>query len=388
MTVGISDDYGSKQLSVYMPPPAQLVLQEPDIGEVRFLANGRISAEITREEHSETVTVPGVYEQGVRFSRWMSDEDDEIGNKTVRTVYPGMDAYEFGSFSCDAISSEDGEGLSVDQFCHVMLQKPGFAGGIASSVCCFVDLSVGGTAYRIRPNEPVTVPVQQDGYYPARVGISAAYGQPAALTLNLNGYNEDVFALYTEVKAPSSTTVVTYGDMYNKTIADAMDNGSFDGWVYPDGSEYMQKQGKYDFSDAYAAFGGHDGRFRVPLLSDFVWMNPGVYTNDATRRMPAQVGIARHTHRFKTGEELSRSISAEGKIQMNQYQYASKNSASVHSAAKPRNKVKYIKCDDIQCNMSFDGEAVMYEDGVSGDYTYPGYFLTPMQIYIGRKLRT
>jgi hypothetical protein len=312
MTVGISDDYGQKELSVYTPPPVQPVTQEPDIGEVRFLANGRISAEITREARSETVTVPGVYRPGAAFGRWMSDENEEAGGKAVLMVYPGMNAYQLGSFSCDAVSSEDGLGLSVDQLCHVMLQRPGFACAVASNICCFVDLSVGGTAYRISPNEPVTVPVQQDGYYPARIGVSAAYGQPAALALNMNGYGGNAFQLYTEVKAPSSYTVVTYGNTRNKTIDDAIDGGTFDGWVYPDGSEYGQKQGKYDFSDAYQAFGGSGGRFCVPVLSDFVWLNPGVYTDDAARRAPAQVGIARHTHGFKTGEDLSRSISISG----------------------------------------------------------------------------
>lgn len=342
-----------------------------------------------REERSETVVEPGVYEPGVAFGRWMSDEDEYVDGKTVRMACSGVSAYEFGSFKCDVVSSEDGDGLSVDQFCYVMLRKPGFACDIRSSVCCFVDLSVGGTAYSIRPGEPaITVPVQQDGYYPARVGVSAAYGQPAELAISMNSYGEDAFQLYTEVKAPSSVTVVKYGSAYNKTIGDAIDSGSFDGWVYPDGSEYRQKQGKYDFSEAYRVFGGRDGKFRVPLLSDFVWANPGVYTEDATRRMPAQVGIARHTHRFKTGEELSRSISAEGEIHMNQYQRASSDSAGVHSAGSPRSKVGYIKCDDIQCDVVFDGETTIYEDGVPGDYTYPGYILTPVQIYIGRKLRT
>lgn len=35
------------------------------------------------------------------------------------------------------------------------------------------------------------------------------------------------------------------------TILNAITNGTFDGWVYPDGSEYLSKFGKYDFSDAY-----------------------------------------------------------------------------------------------------------------------------------------
>jgi hypothetical protein len=73
---------------------------------------------------------------------------------------------------------------------------------------------------------------------------------------------------------------------------------------------------------------------------------------------------------------------------MNQYQYASANSNGVHAAKNPRSTVQYIKCDDIQYDTSFAGQVVIYEDGVSGDYTYPGYFLTPAQIYIGRKLRT
>lgn len=314
MTVGISGAGESRVLSVYVPYPPLLSAREPDIGEVRFLADSRISAEIARERHEEIITEPGVYDPGVVFSRWISDEDDELDNKVVRMVYPNEDAYEFGSFKCDIISSDDNIGLSADELCHIMLQKPGFTGSIRSSVCCFVELSVDGTAYRMLPGAPVTVPVEQDGYYPARIGISAEYGQSADVDLDLNGYSNDVFQLYTEVSPPSSTTIVTYGDMRNKTIDDAIERGTFDGWVYPDGSDYRQKQGKYDFSDAYRAFGGLNGVFRVPVLSDFVWLNPGVYVNDALRAAPAQVGIARHMHQFKTGEDLNRSISATGQI--------------------------------------------------------------------------
>lgn len=35
------------------------------------------------------------------------------------------------------------------------------------------------------------------------------------------------------------------------TILNAITNGTFDGWVYPDGSEYLSRFGKYDFSAAY-----------------------------------------------------------------------------------------------------------------------------------------
>ena len=68
----------------------------------------------------------------------------------------------------------------------------------------------------------------------------------------------------------------------------------FDGWVYPDGSEYS----RWDFPSAYAIYGdGRSDTFRVPLLSNFIKLNPGVDKTDPMKKVPAvNEAIAAHTH--------------------------------------------------------------------------------------------
>ena len=80
-------------------------------------------------------------------------------------------------------------------------------------------------------------------------------------------------------------------------ISQAINNGTFDGWVYPDGQTYGERQGEYDFSEAYARYGGSGGRFKVPFLGGFVKANPGTYWNgDALRTHAGRTTIPSHTH--------------------------------------------------------------------------------------------
>lgn len=83
----------------------------------------------------------------------------------------------------------------------------------------------------------------------------------------------------------------------NLQIIESIENGTFDGWVFPDGSRYFKAQGNYNFSRAYRVFGGSNNEFSVPNLSGFIKANPGTYwSGDALKRMPGQTGIKQHTH--------------------------------------------------------------------------------------------
>ena len=73
-----------------------------------------------------------------------------------------------------------------------------------------------------------------------------------------------------------------------------INDASFDGWVYPDGAEYRRS----DFPQAYSVYGdGQSETFRVPLLSNFIKLNPGVDMSDPLKKVQASNGaIIAHTH--------------------------------------------------------------------------------------------
>lgn len=63
-----------------------------------------------------------------------------------------------------------------------------------------------------------------------------------------------------------------------------IDSGEFDGWVYPDGSEYSAR----DFPQAYAVYGdGQSSTFKVPFLSNFIKLNPGVEKSEPMKKFSA-----------------------------------------------------------------------------------------------------
>lgn len=84
---------------------------------------------------------------------------------------------------------------------------------------------------------------------------------------------------------PRRSENVTVPNANQKIIGD-INNGTFDGWVFPDGTTYYQYQGHYDFSEACQKFGGRNGQFTVPSLSNFFKTNPGQRCNDALAAMP------------------------------------------------------------------------------------------------------
>jgi len=99
---------------------------------------------------------------------------------------------------------------------------------------------------------------------------------------NLTAEYGDVLVEYTHFE-PDGTSYVEQGIVAdaNKDVMNAIADGNFDGWTYPDGGIYYRYQGQYDFSEAYNAFGGQGDFFRVPALTGFFKPNPGVKNEGA-----------------------------------------------------------------------------------------------------------
>lgn len=190
---------------------------------------------------------------------------------------------------------------------------------------------------------------------------------------------------------PPWTEAVTMRDV-DTSLLQSIADGTFDGWVYPDGSEYFKYMGEYDFSEAYAAFGGSDGSFRVPLLSGFMQMNPGLRLDDPIGREPGRTGIAAHSHELDSSGELDeseRTVSAVMQVRVGKYGNDTSNKNRLHAAGKNTKNgsgtATNLSVDDISVQMSFDSSAgrTFGYDPVSGDYTCPKHAVVPALIYIG-----
>lgn len=118
---------------------------------------------------------------------------------------------------------------------------------------------------------------------------------------------------------PDGSTQVESRDRFNVNlqITESIENGTFDGWVFPDGSRYFKAQGSYNFSRAYRVFGGSNNEFSIPSLSGFIKANPGTYwSGDALKRMPGQTGIKPHTHSLADYDADVGDITVSAEIKM------------------------------------------------------------------------
>lgn len=132
-------------------------------------------------------------------------------------------------------------------------------------------------------------------------------------------------------------------------------------------------------------YGGVNGKFTVPVLSNFIRPNNGEFLFDSIRKMPAQVGIPQHSHKFLSEQELAKVLSISATVTMRQAKYGGNNQKYLH-AAKVRGqayKATEILADNISTDLDIDSSVIYYENS-SGDETYPGHRLVPVQIYIGR----
>ena len=177
----------------------------------------------------------------------------------------------------------------------------------------------------------------------------------------------------------------------NLQITESIENGTFDGWVFPDGSRYFKAQGSYNFSRAYRVFGGSNNEFSVPSLSGFIKANPGTYwSGDALKRMPGQTGIKPHTHRLADydADIGDITVSAEVKIATARFadSYTNHNTLHVGNGSEDQKGITALTANPIDLTLNFspgDNKKFTY-DPDPADESYPKHYIMPVQIYIGK----
>jgi len=131
-------------------------------------------------------------------------------------------------------------------------------------------------------------------------------------------------------------------------------------------------------------YGGQNGKFAVPVLSNFIRPNNGEFLLDSTRKMAAQVGVPQHRHDILVGDALTQSISIKGTLKMQQGNSGGSNVDYLHAAQPVKSaKATHVKADNIQTVLELDSGQIYHENS-SGDESYPDHCRVPVQIYIGR----
>ena len=177
----------------------------------------------------------------------------------------------------------------------------------------------------------------------------------------------------------------------NLQITESIENGTFDGWVFPDGSRYFKAQGSYNFSRAYRAFGGSNNEFSVPNLSGFIKANPGTYwSGDALKRMPGQIGIKPHTHSLVDYDADIGDITVSAKVKMATAMYASSftnnNTLHVGNGGEDPIGITALTANPVDLTLNFsssDNKKFTY-DPDPADESYPKHYIMPVQVYIGK----
>ena len=95
-----------------------------------------------------------------------------------------------------------------------------------------------------------------------------------------------------------------------KLSAIDIDSDDFDGWVYPDGSEYPKDR----FPEAWKAFSTdpNSDKFRVPVLSGFFKPNPFAYSGVSYETVPGNdTGMLEHSHSVEVDAQTMKSVKVE-----------------------------------------------------------------------------
>jgi hypothetical protein len=164
-----------------------------------------------------------------------------------------------------------------------------------------------------------------------------------------------------------------------------IDSENFDGWVYPDGSEFQKSR----FLEAWEMFKESDSSttFRVPNLSAFFKPNPEPTQVGTTRTEGKTEGIPAHTHgiRKDSFEELDVKLDVSTQIPVTPNDDETGGSNSIHSGSKQMNN-SYLTQDQYELVVgsinitSATGELQVQSDSSE---TYPNHNLIPVMIYIG-----
>lgn len=163
---------------------------------------------------------------------------------------------------------------------------------------------------------------------------------------------------------------------------------SFDGYVYPDG----RRLNKENFPDAYECFGDDykksddpEDTFRIPILSDFICLNPMETQTECCKRNSFQNGIEPHTHEWRLKMQ---GISKEIRINVG-VGGANWKSGGIHRGdIKTRqmfppitNAQVRLSSDNLILDNDFDAETKDMTDEETE--STPNYMLLPVLMYIG-----
>lgn len=207
--------------------------------------------------------------------------------------------------------------------------------------------------------------------------------------IEINGQKTNINALGAFNPDPPVVDIGTLMFVAYKTLSSIDTNSpDFDGYVYPDGRSLK----KEDFPDAYQCFGDTykltsdpDDEFRIPILSDFICLNPMTTTTECCKRNNFQNGIKAHTHEWQ--------LSMEGKTQPMKIDVgvggANWNDGGIHqgdltSKQMPdhiTNAQVRLSSDNLYLNNDFDAET--NEQHITEVESTPNYMLLPVLIYIG-----
>ena len=145
----------------------------------------------------------------------------------------------------------------------------------------------------------------------------------------------------------------------------------FDGWVYPDGSQYNVS----DFPEAAATFGYSGTKFRVPELTDF-------FCGGTTKseHVNATDVIGKHRHRTRI---TFKPKTVTGKITV----MGTSNVTGDGGGHNARGTNDSYSCElEMEiASISFNGNCEIDNCESSGDTTHPTYNYMPVMIYIKRR---
>lgn len=205
-----------------------------------------------------------------------------------------------------------------------------------------------------------------------------------------------------ELKFVADNTISSKAQI-DATIA----NGTFDGWVYPDGSEYNKNQSGYDFTEAFNLYATPTNvtSFTVPCLSSFFRVNNDKdgLTSDLQLHN-ASKGLPSHTHQIAKTDEPEGILSTQLKI--HQYKsgiitHGGKGrilSTLIHNGAPNANLVtkatentnkkihaEFLGPPEVTLNADNLSTSLNVDSTIDNIETHPSYNRLPVLVYIGNR---
>ena len=214
--------------------------------------------------------------------------------------------------------------------------------------------------------------------------------------IKIDGKKTNINAYSAHQPDPPTPDIGTLMFIAQKTLNPIDENASdFDGYVYPDGRLLK----KTEFPEAFQCFGNTYTKsddptdsFRIPILSDFIKLNPLEEKTQCCRRNNFQNGIKAHTHEYqlnltgivadvdikikcKNGNALGGWANGKGVHQGN-----------LHSQRMPdlvENAEVLLSSSNLYLETNLTSQT---SDSTTETESTPNYMLLPVLMYIGEKV--